>query len=174
LTIEQQLNCFCDTLAKDAVVRSLNITSAPSQQRLAQESVAVFVGGLKQTSDVAKDVRFALARVEAERLYTSPPNPKDNRGNRKPGRGLGWFNQAFNAVAWDAFDATLDLKGQMYRLWLSNQLSGFCGMQVMVSHWDKGRDGLCPDCGKRETASHLNLCSDPDRTHLLHGMVSNL
>jgi len=60
----------------------------------------------------------------------------------------------------------------MYRLWLSKQLSGFCGTQVMVSHWDKGRDGLCPDCGKREIASHLNLCSDPDRTRLLHDMVN--
>ena len=44
----------------------------------------------------------------------------------------------------------------------------------MVSYWDKGRGGLCPDCGKRETASHLNLCSDVDRTRLLHGMVHNL
>jgi len=95
-------------------------------------------------------------------------------GRRKSGGGLDWAKQAFNAVAWDAFDATLDLKGQMYRLWLSKQSSGFCGTQVMVSHWDKDRDGLCPDCGKQETASHLNLCSETDRTHLLHDMVNNL
>ena len=44
----------------------------------------------------------------------------------------------------------------------------------MVSYWDKTRDGKCPDCGKREVASHLNLCSDPDRTRLLHDMVANL
>ena len=30
LTIEQQLNCYCDTLAKDSVAHSLNITTAPS------------------------------------------------------------------------------------------------------------------------------------------------
>ena len=122
-------------------MHSLNITSAPLQQRLPQESVAVFVGELKQTTDVAKDVRFALARIEAERFYTSPSNPKDAMGKRKPGGGLDWSKQAFNAVAWEAFDATLDSKGQMYRLSLSKQSSGFCGMQVMVSHWDKGRNG---------------------------------
>ena len=131
-------------------------------------------GGLKQTTDVAKDVRFALARIEAERFYTSSSNPKDAMGKRKPGGGLYWSKQAFTAVAWDAFDATLDSKGQMYRLWRSKQSSGFCGTQVMVSHWDKRRDGLCPDCGTRETASHLNLCSDPDRTRLLHDMLNTL
>ena len=55
-----------------------------------------------------------------------------------------------------------------------SQSSGFCGSQVMVSHWDKSRDGRCPDCGQREPASHLNLCSDPDGTCLLHDMVSQL
>ena len=44
----------------------------------------------------------------------------------------------------------------------------------MVSHWDKSRDDLCPDCGKRETASHLNLRSDPAPTRLLHDMVERL
>ena len=47
-------------------------------------------------------------------------------------------------------------------------------MHAIVSHWDKGRDGLCPDCGKQETDSHLNLCSDPDRRRLLHDMMNNL
>ena len=88
LTIEQQLNCYCDTLAKDSVARNLLITTAPLQQRLPRESVAVFVGGLKQTTDVAKDVRFALAWIEAERFYTSPSNPKDAFGKRKSGGGL--------------------------------------------------------------------------------------
>ena len=31
LTLEQQLNCYCDTLAKDAVTRSLAIAVPPSQ-----------------------------------------------------------------------------------------------------------------------------------------------
>jgi hypothetical protein len=174
LTIEQQLNCYCDTLAKDAVTRSLLTNAIPTQQRLPKESVAVYVRGLKQTSDVARDVRFALGKADAEKFYTAPPNPKDSKGRVKSGGGLGWSKPSFNAVAWEAFDATLEGKGQMYRLWLSKQSSGCCGTQVMVSRWDKSRDELCPDCGKRETASHLNLCSDPERTSLLHEMVASL
>jgi len=34
LTIDHQLNCYRNTLAKDVVARSLTITSAPSRQRL--------------------------------------------------------------------------------------------------------------------------------------------
>ena len=74
----------------------------------------MYVKGLKQTSDMAKEVRFA----------TAPPNPKDSKGWVKSGGGLGWSKQSFNAMAWEAFDATLESKGQMYRLWLSKQSSG--------------------------------------------------
>ena len=174
LTLEQQLNCFCDSLAKAAVTESLSDMSPHRQQRLPRESVAVYVNGLKQTSDVAKDVRYALGKVEAERFYTKPPNPKDDRGRRKPGGGLGWTKPMFDAVAWEALDATLDSKPQMYRQWLCKQTTGFCGTQAMVCQWDKNRDEKCPDCGMKETASHLNLCSDPDRTQMLHQMVDKL
>ncbi len=110
LTIEQQLNCYCDTLAKDAVTRSLLTNTIPTQQRLPKESVAVYVRGLKQTSDVAKDVRFALGKADAEKFYTAPPNPKDSMGRMQSGGGLGWSKQSFNAVVWEAFDATLEGK----------------------------------------------------------------
>jgi len=99
---------------------------------------------------------------------------KNEGGRCKPGGGLGWSKRSFDAVDWVAFDATLNTKGHMYQLWLSKQSSGCYATQVMVSYWDKTRDGKCPDCGKRETANHLNLCSDPDRTRLLHDMVASL
>ena len=123
---------------------------------------------------MAKDVRFALGRADAREFYTRPIHPREANGKRRPGGGLGWSTSSFDAVAWDALDATLDGKGQMYKQWLCKQSSGFCGTQAMVSHWDSTRDDKCPDCGRRETASHLNLCSDPDRTQLLHEMVDQL
>ena len=174
LSLEQQLNCLCDTLAKEAVTMSLADLTPPTTYRLPRESVAVYVEGLKQTSDVAKDVRYVLGKAEAMDFYTRPVNAKDDSGRRKSGGGLGWSKASFNAVAWGELDATLDSKGQMYKQWLCKQSTGFCGTQAMVSHWDNTRDDKCPDCGRRETASHLNLCSDPDRTQLLHEMVTKL
>ena len=174
LSLEQQLNCLCDSLAKEAVTSSLADLSPVTTGRLPRESVAVYVNGLKQTSDVSKDARYSMGKTEARRFYTRQANPKDDKGRCAPGGGLGWSKESFDAVAWEALDSTLDKKGHMYKQWLCKQVTGFCGTQVMVSHWDKSRDGRCPDCGMRETASHLNLCSDPDRTNLLQTMVESL
>ena len=113
---------------------SLADLTPPTTYRLPRESVAVYVEGLKQTSDVAKDVRYVLGKAEAMDFYTRPVNAKDDSGRRKSGGGLGWSKASFNAVAWGELDATLDSKGQMYKQWLCKQSTGFCGTQAMVSH----------------------------------------
>ena len=113
LTLLQQLNCICDTLAKAAVTRSLTTTVRRiPEQVLPTESVAVFVGGIKQTSNLAKDVRLVLGWVDTECI---------KRG------GLGWSKASFDAVDWDTLDAVIATKPHMYLQWLSKQSSGFCG-----------------------------------------------
>ena len=99
LSLEQQLNCICDSLAKAAVSQSLE-PGAPANrnQRLPKESAAVYVRGVKQTSDVADDVRFALAMTEAERFYTAPLGVLRPNGTRDKSKGLGWSTGAFRAV----------------------------------------------------------------------------
>jgi len=173
LPIEQQLNCLCDDLAKAAVRSSISADRRRLQQQLPQESAAVFIAGMKQTSDVSKDVRYQLSLVDARRFYTSPIGDRMPNGRRRKG-GLGWSAQSFDAVDWAVLDAVLDKKGQMYREWLAKQCSGFCGTQHMVSLWDSARDGKCPDCGQEERAIHLNLCPDPDRVRLQGDMADEL
>ena len=57
LTLLQQLNCICDTLAKSAATKSLTpLARRRHMQVLFTESVAVFVGGIKQISNVAPTV----------------------------------------------------------------------------------------------------------------------
>ena len=175
LTLLQQLNCICDTLAKAAVTRSLTPTARRiPEQVLPTESAAVFVGGIKQTTNLAKNVRLVLGRVDAEAFYTTPLGIRDKNGKRNKRGGLGWTKASFDAVDWDTLDATLESKPQMYRQWLSKQSSGFCGTQQMVAHWDPTRDGNCPDCHRPETASHLCLCPNGDRTRLLKDMTADL
>ncbi|MGB2419944.1 MAG: hypothetical protein ACPH9Z_07410, partial [Luminiphilus sp.] len=134
LTIEQRLNCCCDTLAKRAVAEGmLGAQRDVSSQLLPRESVAVVINGVKQTSDVARDARFTLGMQEAERLYTTPPGPRDDRGRRSGRGGLGWTKEAFRAVDWRRLDNCLSSKPQTYRQWLSKQSSGFCSTQHMVA-----------------------------------------
>ena len=165
LTIEQQLNCIADSLAKQAVHQSLDPSHSHTMlQTLPHERAAVYVNNIKQTTDVATDVRFALGMVDAERFYCRPVD----KG------GLGWSKESFHAVDWRVLDAALANKGQMYKLWLAKQCSGFCGTQTMVAHWDRARDGKCPNCQRKETARHLNLCPSRDRTRLLYEMTDDL
>ena len=44
----------------------------------------------------------------------------------------------------------------------------------MVAHWDKTRDGSCPDCGAKEDAGHLMKCPSHSRTTLLKEQVEDL
>ena len=54
LTLPQQLNCLCDGLAKSAVHLSMSPSSPRNDNlRLRGGGAAVYVRGVKQTSDVA-------------------------------------------------------------------------------------------------------------------------
>ena len=87
---------------------------------------------------------------------------------------LEWPTVTFDCVDWDGLQMALEPKGDPFRLWLSKQVNGFCGTQSMVAHWDKTRDGSCPDCGMREDAGHLMRCRSHSRTALLHEQVEDL
>ena len=65
-------------------------------------------------------------------------------------------------------DATLEKKPDMYKTWLSKQHTGFCGTRLQVSYYKglNGEQAGCPNCGRTETAAHLCLCPDEDRTKL--------
>ena len=114
LITKQQLNCYCGTLSKRAVRSTLNNDSPPfGKQVPPKESVEVFIGGVKQTSDVAKGARYALGLIDAKKFYTTPLGARDSQGRRHEYGGLGWTTTAFDAVDWRSLDATLLSKPQM-------------------------------------------------------------
>ena len=59
-----------DTLATEAVTASLSDLSPITTGRLPRESVAVYVNGLKQTSDVSTAVWYSMGKSAARRFYT--------------------------------------------------------------------------------------------------------
>jgi hypothetical protein len=78
-------------------------THDPRQQLLPREAAAVFIGGVKQTSEVGDNLRFHAGSIEARRFYTHE---------------LGWSDDAFQAVDWPSLDATLKSKPKMFHVWL--------------------------------------------------------
>jgi hypothetical protein len=160
LSLEAQLNVRCDHLAKEAVARNAFLHGDQQSQILPREAAAVFVGGIKQTSEVGDNLRFHAGSVEARRFYTHE---------------LGWTDEAFQAVDWPSLDATLKSKPKMFHVWLCKQASDFSASGVQMGRWF-GRDcTACPNCGTNpEHSRHLLFCPDQDRSHHLQQCITDL
>ena len=164
LTLVQQLNCVCDTLAKrsvhTAIVRGYH--DRPTQM-LPKEDVALVIWGRKITGDISSHLRFHAGKELARKYLACRPKNK-------------WTNDRFDSVDWEHLDLALNNKTDMYKIWRSKQHSGFCGTRVQVGRYsgDSSPDERCPNCGRRETAGHLMLCPDESRTKLLGETVEDL
>jgi hypothetical protein len=155
LSIVQQLNCVCDTTAKAAVQRAITTgyLSAPTQL-LPREDVAVVIWGNKITNDVSHPVRFHASKKIARRLLPEI---------------MKWPQDRFEEVDWEHLDLALSSKSDMYKLWRSKQHTGCCGTRVQVGKYSglDCPDERCPNCGRRESAAHILVCPNDDRTRLL-------
>ena len=164
LTLTQQINCVCDTLAKRSVTTAINhgYHDRPTQL-LPKEDAALVIWGNKITGDISPHLRFHASKEVARKYLASRPRNK-------------WSNDRFNAVDWEHLDLALKNKPDMYKIWRSKQHSGFCGTRVQVGRYsgDLFRDERCPNCGRRETAAHLMLCPEDGRTKLLGETVGDL
>jgi hypothetical protein len=167
LTLEEQLNCVCDGLAKAAVSRSMEDPLPRNiNQLLPLEKAAVFVNGNKLTTDVSKEARFCLGESDARQFYTAPV--------KKKGGGLGWSTARFEAVDWRALDKCLASKSDMYGMWLTKQSTGTCATRYNMARLQDLVDNKCPNCGMVEKAEHLNVCPSEGRTQLLQESVESL
>ena len=68
----------------------------------------------------------------------------------------------------------MNSKPDMYKVWLSKQHTGHCGTRAQVAYYSgltendiRDSDVSCPNCGMKETAAHLCVCPNKDRTRLL-------
>ncbi len=80
-----------------------------------------------------------------------------------------WPNEQFDEVNWEHLDLALKNKPNMYKIWRPKQNSGFCGTRVQLGLYlgTTLPDERCLNCSRWETADHLLLCSNKDRTQLL-------
>jgi hypothetical protein len=157
LTLTQQLNCVCDTLAKKSITSAIIHGYDDRQsQLLPKEDVALVIWGTKITGGILPPLRFH-ASEEVARKYLAI---------RKKGK---WSNKCFNVADWEHMDLALKNKVDMYKMWWSKQHVSFCGIRVQVSRYSSEPlpDKRCPNCGQRKTAAKLMLCSDDNRPRLL-------
>jgi hypothetical protein len=123
LTLEEQLNTTCNMWAKGEVNRALILAPQYEGQTLLPfERIAVVVDRVKITSQVAPAIQFVLGKVDAQCFYTKAVDQVcgSNRGR------LGWSNETFNKVDWEALAQAIKYKLEYFQLWLSRQSIGVC------------------------------------------------
>lgn len=62
-----------------------------------------------------------------------------------------------------------------FRRWVAKHVSGCCGVNGYLSHWDKSVKNVCPTCGvDNEDTQHVTLCNDPHRVKVFRRSVRKL
>jgi hypothetical protein len=136
LTLMQQLNCVCDTLAKKSITTSIIHGYHDRQsQLLPKEDVALVIWGTKITGDILLPLRFHASKEVARKYLATRKKDK-------------WSNERVNAVDWEHLDLALKNKADMYKMGRSKQHSGFCGTMVQVGRYsgEPLPNKQCPNC----------------------------
>lgn len=157
MSLLEQLNCRCDALAK-AVRRGILADpgySIPAQQ-LPLETMQRSTSGQR-------------------RLVESVVQRFDSRSRDFYVQTLGWYATTFDSVDWEAREAALDSKPDMFKMWLCKQGSSFCATGRNMGRWFGDTATECPNCGQPdERASHLLHCPDAGRFGLFREETKEL
>ena len=173
LTLLEQFNVQCDTLAGQAVTYGAANTNPRhvSNLLLPREKAAVVIDGQKLTSDISGEVRHLLGKEAARRFFTAP---RRIRRDVNTG-GLGWSQKKFDSVDWNALRSALAGKSEMFRVWYAKQTIGVCATRRNMARITGSNDDRCPNCRcSPERHDHLLCCSDPGRTALYDDDVETL
>jgi hypothetical protein len=115
--LNQQLNCVCNTLAKQSVTSAINNSYHDRQsQLLPKEDVALVIWGNKITGKISPHLRFHMSKEVARKYLSSRPKDK-------------WSNECFDMVDWEHLDLALKNKADMYKVWRSKQIFGLFVVQ---------------------------------------------
>jgi hypothetical protein len=109
-------------------------------------------------------------RVSKERICGSPRQALETDWGYRTAQKL--FNNKgiilegnFHLVWWEGLGTAMSRYPKMYRVWLTKQVSKFCGNNVQLYHRSGGEH--CPKCEFCGTAdeytSHIYRCRDPGR-----------
>jgi hypothetical protein len=64
---------------------------------------------------------------------------------------------------------------KMFRVFITKQVSGWCGSNSNQSLWDTSISNVCPNCGlSRDTLKHLTRCSDEGRITLFRESIKDV
>jgi hypothetical protein len=81
----------------------------------------------------------------------------------------------FNLIWWDGMRNAMASYPKMFRIFVTKQVSGWCGSNSKQSLWDTSISNVCPNCGlSRDTSKHLTWCSDKGHVTLFRESIKDV
>jgi hypothetical protein len=72
--------------------------------------------------------------------------------------------EAFDTIDWDAIEDSMDSSPELFNLWMTKQISGFCPCGKNMKRWGFWEDSKCHSCPEpSEDADHILYCPHEDR-----------
>ncbi len=81
----------------------------------------------------------------------------------------------FDLSWWDGVGKAMASYPKMFRIFVSKQVSGWCGSNSKQSLWDTTISNMYPNCGTaRETSKHLTRCQHVGRVQLFRTSIADV
>jgi hypothetical protein len=161
MTPSERLNCDCDKLAGAALHAAVEQDVFISRF-LPGEDLVVNIASSKITGSYEKAITRHWGDNVGREHYCSGENPIISPG-------------LFDDVYWDGLEKVLGSSSEMFSVWATKQVSGFCGNNHLLHHINGVTVDKCPNCGCHpERAEHIIFCRDPARSAVFDSSVDKL
>ncbi len=81
----------------------------------------------------------------------------------------------FDLIWWEGVGKAMASYPKMFRVFVTKQVSGWCGSNSKQSLWDTTISTMCPNCGiAKETSKHLTRCTHVGRVRLFRSSVADV
>jgi hypothetical protein len=159
MTLEEQINDECDQLAGEALAACAQ-THDFIERVFPDEDLVVSVDGQK----ISGATTPAITRHWGDQVARQHYNDMGI---------IPW--DLFDLVYWDGVEKLMNKVPEMFSIWVTKQVSGFCGTNHMLNAIYGNVVDVCPNCGQTpEKSSHIPRCRDAGRSLMFRKSVDTL
>jgi hypothetical protein len=159
LTTEELVNICCDQMAEEALRQSTQSHRYISRV-FPDEDLVYRVDGVKISGATTPAISRHWGDEQAREHYHS--------------KGI-VDRDLFDEVYWDGIEQVMKQSPTMFGVWVTKQVSGFCGTNHMLNTIYGTEADICPNCSATpERATHIFACRDPGRSAVFYSSVDAL
>jgi hypothetical protein len=146
-TIKEQINIKVDKLAKKALIHA-HLCSPYFDGNFPLEDFTIFTNW-KVTGPAKLSLKEYWGSAEAKQFFDAK-----------------YIVHAldFDSIWWIGMGLVIESYPKMFHVFVTKQISGWCGFNSKISLWDTSISNVCPNCGMvKETSKHMTQCKHKGR-----------